>query len=46
LISVLNAAVVAMVGAVTTELQFDPRPSSTPAKALYIGSCDLGQSKC
>jgi hypothetical protein len=42
----LNAAVAAMVAAATTELQSDPRPSSTLAEALYIRSCDLGQNKC
>jgi hypothetical protein len=34
LISVLSAAVAAMVAAATTELQYDQRPSSTPAEAL------------
>jgi len=34
LISVLSATVAAMVATATTELQYDPRPSSTPAKAL------------
>ncbi len=46
LIPILNAAVAAMVAAATTELQSDPRPSSTLAEALYIRSCDLGQNKC
>ncbi len=34
LISVLSAAIAAMVAVATTELQSDPRPSSTPAEAL------------